>query len=268
MFKQIPISNVLLDQDKDVLYTYCFVSCYCNHVNFDEVYFSPETLDLYGKLNKHSYFKKNLNILAEMDMIKTFNSKYYIVNKDNFYKTDEPFVFIEDAAFFKIINSSYQNKSMLLKLYVEIIKSLNYNWTIDDRNGVVGTMPQNYFAERCGITSVAVNKNISILCDLKLIHIIHRGFDVKKNCNHTNLYCRYVDRNVVADYLNSDVDKSYAKLNEKRKTALKYNRFLKNPKRYSKSEIMELIDECKAYNKQTSRVDKIKNISILEQYLV
>lgn len=266
----------------------------CNQLAF---YLTGEVSQQRNRIT--DYIKCGINELEEKGIIIKQNefSKHYILDCHNLWiDTDSgsftKIFFYEIQKIFQIKNI---NNFILLRYFVFIIGTLNWNITVyltngEYKNGVVGNFTIDYIADRVGISTRSVIEYNKILEKEKLLYVYRQKdfvIDEENNIKTlSNIYGRYCDAEYIEAFANNQKEYKqsyrYKKNNQeasnnKRRLAQMYQQLLKERgEKYTENEIKEIydyvIEENQKYermyakNKCEDYLEKIRDTDIFDKF--
>lgn len=193
-----------------------------------------------------------LKTLVKTGYISKKSGGGYYTEYSNYTFDDEKFVMVYTKEVFDILNSNKKNKLSALQHFLYVIKSFDGrdNAMFDNRRGVIGHMPINYFAiveNRHFNTIIRLNNTLE---ELGLLYIRHSGLGNKAN----NVYGRLEDAEYIKQYARNigGTSESYSKkANDRRSISQRYNHFLNGGgENMNKAELNQLIYDIEKYNRQ------------------
>lgn len=206
---------------------------------------------------------------------------YYLTKKNITLDEDDKFIFIDLEEINKIMNSSVQGKSNMLRLYLCMLGTfIGKNHIKDIRtpekyNNILGMMPQDYLADAAQISKSSVVEYIKELEQLEIIYVSRCSFKFKdkfgKVKKHNNIYGRYSNKDLIDEFANiryamyDDLHKEQKVhiANNARSLTQKYNSMLNNVQ-YDKDTVEAIYIYVCGYNKK--HPDKVKDLSVFEKY--
>lgn len=197
-------------------------------------YISSEMISYYSGM-KHEDAKITLLELCDMGYIKKIGRYSYTVDKSAFaMQGNLRYAFVDHT-----VPRLFKNMK-LFRFYCIIVSSINY-----DRK--VGFMPISYFVETYGIsknTIVSYNKKLE---EMHLIYIARSQYNGDNR--PTNAYGLWENKELVDKYV--DTPQVFInKGNEDRSIKQRYNRYMKDPTKYTGEKLQELLSQIRDYNKR------------------
>ena len=202
---KITIPNNMLQEATPLAVTlYSTISIYAKYAITEGTYINMprEKLqyDLYGQNCKTTFMVKNILAgIAELEELKIlkYNSdtKMVAIRRDAFWP--DKYVGILGTELSKILTIGEPGyfQWLLFYYYCHIVRSFNSYITIEERNNIIGTMAQSYFADLLDLNINTIRKYNKCLTENNLLYIAHIGNQ------KTNMYCRYEDRGLLKKYL-------------------------------------------------------------------
>jgi len=256
MYNNILISNNILNINNNTLLVYISLQLLCNntninyYINIDNIIgLIYNTLDI--KRSEKENIKEALIDLYSRGIINQCSANTYIINSSD-VKPSKDYTIISFDAFQKL-----KTAPELLKHYIWIKKSMNYNIVISNKRSVISFMKYDYFIKNENITESTIKRYNKKLQELQLIYI------------NNGIYSLYENKEA-ADYWNEHV----WFMNNSRSIMAKYNAYCKHPNKYSPEEKAEIRESVNKYNEyciqlgkcQPDYLGKVKDLEIFDLF--
>ena len=185
---------------------YASISAYAKYCVTErpEIYMPLAKLqhDLYGDRGRGSFYTgKTREVVAELEAaeILRFDKKdrSVMIRREAFYP--DRYVVIYGGELDKIrecMEPSYF-QWLFFCYFCHAVMSFSAHTVIDGRTGIIGFMPQKYFAEKLDVGQQTISEYSRRLEELEMLYVAHRA-----GTYSTNVYCRYADRGLLKKYLN------------------------------------------------------------------
>lgn len=238
--------NLLGKLTSEDIYIWLYLQAQSRYNSFSTTYYFTETI-LQHSINVigEKAIKSAIKNLASLELIHQLNKTTYYVDEDDF-SVDGQFYNITVGEFVAI------NDPNLLKHFIYIVRSFNYNITVMGEARKLSTMSIGYFAKEENVASATISRYNKKLEDL---HIIYVGRYVVDNARDNNIYSRYADRDYVEVFM-KNAGRESDETNFLRSVAQRYNHL-------DKVENMEqLYIDCEKYNEIMSKHNNPKRLDL------
>ena len=248
-------NNILYLNNKSIL-VYIIIQLYSklDNINYyidtnNIIGFIYNTLDI--KRAEKENIKNALEDLKSQEIISQYNPTVYIYNsKDS--KVDKNYILLSYDIFDQL-----KTAPELLKHYIWIKKSMDYNIVIDNKRSVVSHMPIKYFATEEKLAEATIKKYNKQLQDMNLIYIIDNIYSSYENKDYADYWAIYIKHNQMS-----------------KSVASQYKYYCKDPNKYKAAEKEKLYSLIKKYNEdcillgkyQPDYLKKIKDLDIFELF--
>lgn len=253
MVISIPMS--LLGTTDEIVATYVTVQSLSRYTPVKDVYINENIISyyLYGNpictKRQKEKIKMALEFLVEKDILTKDDDDNYLAHRDK-YCMQEQFANVDSD---NIAEVNYK----LLRAYVIIMGSRNYNLGVNGKTKVISTMPITYFAEKLGCSKNTMSSLIDKLEHAKLIYVYRVKYDGE---HRSNIYSAYEDRDYAISYgesIGGPRKSMQQKGNFRRSVVQRYNAFCKGAK-YSPEQIKQLREDVIKYNAEMDEMQKLQ----------
>lgn len=228
------------------VYIWLYLQAQSRYNSFSCTYYFTDvilqrSINVIGEKGIKSAIKK----LASMELIHQINKTTYYVDENDF-SVEGQFYNITVGEFVTI------NDPNLLKHFIYIVKSFNYNISVMGEARKLSTMTVGYFAREENVATATISRYNKKLEEL---HIIYVGRYVVNNTRDNNIYSRYVDRDYVKVFM-KNAGKESDETNFLRSVAQRYNNLDKV------DNIEQLYIDCERYNEIMSQHNNPKRLDL------
>lgn len=250
----IPNNIIYIDNKSILIYIVLYILCNIDNINYyininNIIGYLYNTLDTKRSIKDN--IKESLNDLCNRCIINKYNTDTYIINSSDL-KVNKDYTIISYSTF-----NQLKTSPELLKHYIWIKKSMDYNIVIQDKRSVVSHMSYEYFVKNEGLAESTIKKYNRQLQDLQLIYINEGVYSLYENRGYADYWATYIKHNASA-----------------RSVAAKYKNYCQNPSKYSeakkarlRSAVVKYNEECKLLGEfQPDYLNKLKDLDIFDLF--